>query len=139
MGREPATRTPGGTLPPDVHSLDFEFREGYLYARASGIRKRHSVAAVTKAVFEKAVERDYSRVMTDVTDLEGTLSALDAYLLVTEVFRSLRWKGLTKAAVVDGKATRIQGMFTEVVARNRGYNYRIFNDEERAIRWLLAV
>lgn len=122
----------------NVHSLDFESREGYLFARAKGVRTRHSVASVTKVVFEKAVELGYTRVLADVTQLEGILSAFDAYLLVTENFKSLRWKGLTKAAVVDERATRLRGMFSEIVARNRGYNYRIFNDEERAIQWLLA-
>jgi hypothetical protein len=123
----------------DIHSLDFESREGYLYARATGIRTRQSVAAVTKMVFEKAVELGFPKVLVEVTNLEGTLSVLDSYSLVVDVFRSIRWRGITKAAVVDADGSRIQMAFSEIVARNRGYNYRIFTDKEQAIKWLLAA
>lgn len=126
-------------MPHNVHSLKFEPREGYLFARATGIRTHHSVASLTETIFEKAVELGLSKLLVDVSDLEGTLSVLDSYSLVTAVFKPIRWRGITKAAVVDGSGSRIQMAFSELVARNRGYNYRIFNDEEEAIEWLLTA
>lgn len=125
-------------MPRNLHSLDFEPREGYLYARASGIRTRHSVAAATRMIFEKAIELGLSRVLVDVTDLEGTLSVLDSYLLVTEVFKPIRWKGLTKAAVVDLGGSLPERKFFQMVAHNRGYTYQVFSDRKRAEEWLLA-
>ncbi len=125
-------------MPRNLHNLDFEPREGYLFARASGIRTRHSVATATKLIFEKAIELGISRVLVEVSDLEGTLSVLDSYSLVTDVFKPIRWGGINKAAVVDTDGSRIQMAFSEIVARNRGYNYRIFNEEGKAIKWLLA-
>jgi hypothetical protein len=122
----------------ELHSLDFEPREGYLYARATGVRTRHSVSAITKLVFEKAVELGFSRVFVNVTDLEGILSTLDSYLLISEVFKSIRWKGITKAAVLDLGGSLAERKFFQMVARNRGYNYRTFIDQELAERWLLA-
>jgi hypothetical protein len=122
----------------DLHSLDFEPREGYLYARATGIRTRQSVSTLTRLVFEKAVDLGFSRVLVNVTDLGGKLSPLDSYLLVTEVFQPIRWRGLTKAAVVDVGGFPVQRAFSEIVARNRGYKYRIFRDQNRAEKWLMA-
>jgi hypothetical protein len=123
---------------PAAYKIEFEQREDYLFAHISGIRTRQIVARATMEILDKAVDLGFSKVLVDVSDLEGTLSALDSYLLVTEVFKSIRWKGMTRAAVYDLNAPHIRGMFSEIVARNRGYNYRIFDDLKRAQQWLLA-
>ena len=125
-------------MPQTEYSVEFEPVEDYLYARTIGLRTRDSVISLTQEIFEKAIALGHTKVLVDVRGLEGRLEALDSYLLVTEGFRSIRWKGLNKAAILDDRAFSVRERFSELVARNRGYNYRIFYDREHAAEWLLA-
>jgi hypothetical protein len=125
-------------MPQMEYSIEFEPVEDYLYARTTGLRTRKNVISLTQEIFEKAIALGHSKVLVDVRGLEGKLGALDSYLMVTEAFRPIRWKGLSKAAILDDRAFSVRERFSELVARNRGYDYRIFYDREHAAEWLLA-
>ena len=118
------------------YKLAIEARGDHLYVRASGVRTRATVTAMTLEIFDTAVTRSLTKVLIDVRELEGRLGMLDSYLMVTEVFQKLRWKGVHKAAIVDEQASSFRGWFLETVARNRGFNIRVFADQEEAREWL---
>jgi hypothetical protein len=113
-----------------------EVKDDHLFARASGVRTRDSVVALTNEIFDATVANGLSKTLIDVKELEGRLGALDNYLIVTEVFQKLRGKGVNKAAIVDEQAPSLQGWFLETVARNRGFNIRIFTDHADALEWI---
>jgi len=125
-------------VPPHAgdYTLVIEVQAGYLFARASGVRTRVGVAAMTLEVFEAARANRLSKVLVDVRELSGRLGTVDNVRLVTEVFEKLRGKGIRKAAIVDEQAPGVRGWFLETVARNRGFNFRIFADEQEAHAWL---
>jgi hypothetical protein len=60
------------------------------------------------------------------------------YILVSNLFQSIRGKGLKKAAILDVGVSLGRGRFLETVARNRGYNFRIFVDQDQAVEWLMG-
>ena len=41
-----------------------------------------------------------------------------------------------KAAIIDVRESPIHEWFLELVAQSRGYNFKVFLDEETAINWL---
>jgi hypothetical protein len=104
--------------------------------RASGVRTRSTVTAMTMEIFDIALDNRLSKVLVDVRELKGRLGILDSYLLVTEVFDKLRGKGMRKAAIVDEQVSSFREWFLETVARNRGFNFRVFTDQEDALKWL---
>jgi hypothetical protein len=120
------------------YQLHLEKRNEYLYARPVGIRTRESVSVMATEILEACVEDRYARVMVDVRELKGRLGTLDSFTIVTEEFPKLLGKGLRRAAIVDRQISRTRGWFFETVARNRGFNLRMFTDLNAAHEWLAA-
>lgn len=118
------------------YTLATEVRGDHLLVRASGVRTRAAVEAITAEVFDTVLANGLAKALIDVRELKGRLGTLDSYYLVTEVFAKLRGKGMTKAAIVDRPPSPIREWFLETVARNRGYNFRMFADERDALEWL---
>jgi hypothetical protein len=120
----------------EEYALAIEAKGNHLFVRASGVRTRDTVTAMTMEILDAALANRLSKVLIDVTGLKGRLGILDSYLVVQDVFSKLRGKGLRKAAIVDEQGPAIREWFLETVARNRGFNVRIFTDQEDALQWL---
>ena len=118
------------------YTLFIEVRGSYLFGRASGVRTSDTVTAMTIEIFNTAIDNNLSKVLIDVNELKGKLGILDSYRVVTEVFQNLRGKGIRKAAIFDEQASSRREWFIETVARNRGFNFRIFANLEDALKWL---
>jgi hypothetical protein len=119
------------------YSLSIEEKTDYLHAHVKGVRTRDAVIAITMEIFEKALSKGLFKVLIDVTKLEGRLSIADSHHLVTEVFAEIRGKGISKAVIVDENAPALRKWFLETAARNRGFNFKIFNNSKDALDWLL--
>lgn len=74
--------------------------------------------------------------LVDVKAFEGRLSTLDSLNLIRKEFVKIRWKGIEKAAIVDLATGK--GRFLETAAQNRGFNLRIYAEENKARAWLLG-
>jgi hypothetical protein len=120
-----------------AYQLSLHVEEEYLLAQAAGPRTWATVSALAAEIMQAALEHQRGKVLVDVRELEGWLSGLSSYLVVTEDFRRFRGKGIKKAAIVDRPRPNIRSWFFENVARNRGFNVRIFVDPEVALDWLL--
>jgi len=116
--------------------LTMEAKTNHLYVRASGTRSKESVSALTIKVFNTALEKNLQKVLIDVRELNGMFGFLDIYYLVTEVLKDLRDKGVNQVAVIDIRRSATPGWFLETVAQNRGYNFRVFAEDEAALKWL---
>jgi hypothetical protein len=121
-----------------TYGLHLENRDEYLYARSMGTRTRATVSAMATEIFEACIQNGHTRVMIDVRQLEGRLGTMDSFSIVTEDFPKMRGKGLYQAAVVDRQLSTARGWFFETVARNRGFNLRIFADPHAAHEWLIG-
>lgn len=107
-----------------------------LMARASGQRTRQAVLAMAMEILKVCIERQCSKVLVDVRELEGFLDTLNSYQVATDDLSKMRGKGLNKAAIVDRKRGTETHRFFETVARNRGFNLRMFINLKDAIVWL---
>jgi hypothetical protein len=118
------------------YSVAIESMGQYLLASASGRRTRQSVVALTMEIFRAALDAGLSKVLVDVTALEGRLGVLDSFLVVSDAFGVIRGRGVSQAAIVDRSMRPVRGWFLETVAVNRGYNIRVFEDRQAAAEWL---
>ena len=80
------------------YKLLIEDKNKYLLARTSGVRTFNTVKAMTMEIFDAALAAHRSKVLIDVSELEGRLGVLDSYRMVTEVFQALHGKGIRTAA-----------------------------------------
>ena len=120
------------------YTLEVKKADNFLLFSVRGIRTRDSVMDLTKEVFQTALAAGKPKIILNVRELEGELSVLDDYYIVRDLFEQLRGKGIQKAAVIDREESPLHEWFMEVVARNRGFNFRVFSDGESAFQWLNA-
>ena len=113
-----------------------EEKSNYLYVYTSGIRSRDTVKTMTMKVFNAALEKHLSKILIDVRDLNGNFGIKDIYYFITEVLPDLRGKGVDQVAVIDVRRSPKPGWFLEPVAQSRGFNFRVFAEDESARKWL---
>jgi len=120
----------------DHYTLTTEDKGSHVLVRASGFRTRATVIAMTIEIFDAILATRLSKALIDVRELKGRLGILDIYIVVTEVFQKLRGKGVRKVAIVDERVSSSRDWLIETIARNRGFNFRVFSDQEDALEWL---
>jgi len=111
-------------------------REGYLLAELSGERTPSVVSAAAQELMDVCLKHGHEKLLVDVRQLRGRLGMLDVHQLVTGDFRRYRGRGLRKLAIVDWRESGGRHWFLDLLARNRGYNVRMFADPEAAAAWL---
>jgi hypothetical protein len=126
---------PDGT----AHQLTFKVEAEYILARATGERTRLVVSSLLIEIAQAAIENKRGKILVDVRGLEGWLSILDSYLIVTKDFHQFRGKGIVKAAIVDRTHPKMGEWFFENVAHNWAFNLRIFESPEVALEWLIGT
>lgn len=116
--------------------LDFKSKHNYLIVIATGTRTYATVIAITREIFDMALVKNKSKMVVDVRKLKGHLGALDIYNLVKEMFYDLRGKGVDQTAIVDTPKNPQRDRLLETIARNRGFNFRIFSNLKDAQKWI---
>ena len=121
-----------------VYKLTTRIQEDVLFANATGVRDLENVVAIAQELKGLCEQQGVAKVLVDVRGLEGRLSTLDALLLVVRHFKTLRdFRVLSKVAVLDQDLSAKRHGFLEDLAFNRGYRFRIFEDLDKAMEWLL--
>ena len=124
--------------PKPTYHISMKIEEEYMMACASGSRTRGVVASLVTEIAQATIEHQKGKVLVDVRELEGRLGVFDSYYLVTKDFQRLRGKGILKAAIVDRPLPKMRDWFLETVSQNRGFNLKIFENQETALVWLLG-
>jgi hypothetical protein len=123
-------------MDPQDLTLNMQEKGDYLYVSAGGMRSRDTVKTMTIKVFQAALDRRLSKVLIDVRDMVGNFGIPDIYFLVKDVLKDLRGKGVDQVAVIDVRRSPNPGWFLEPVAQHRGLNFRVFAEDESALKWL---
>ena len=94
-----------------------------------------SICTVTE-IAHAAIEHKRGKILIDVREMEGWLGSLSSYFVVKEDFQRIRGKGIVKVAIVDRPLPKLRGWFFQTVARNRGFNLRMFESPQGVLDWL---
>ena len=118
-------------------TLSVQEGPGFLQVAVSGIRAMETVLAATRDVLSVCAKNKVEKVLVDVRGLAGGMEIVDLYEVPAIGFAQLeRWDVLRQAAIVDRAERQPSAKFFETVARNRGFNLRVFDDYDAAAEWL---
>lgn len=117
----------------DHYQISTSWNEQVLEIRISGQAMPHDADVIAREVFEIAEVRRPSRVLIDVTNLQGRLSIVDYY---HELKNFPLVHIIIKTAVVDLPENESNYTFQETAMVNVGYQIRFFSDIRKARAWL---
>ena len=119
------------------HNVQLIPRGSCLFATASGERTSDSVSAIAKEIVDQCMQNGIADVYLDLRQLKGRLDISDSIAVITRVFPELGLLGkLQRVAVLESSGRYERSRFFERAAHARGYNIRMFEDEEVAISWV---
>jgi hypothetical protein len=121
-----------------TYTLEMNTEGSLLVARVSGKRTLETVSAMAMHIVQACIEQQCTLALVDVRPLEGRLTVSNSYQVVADGFDQYRRMGLQRAAIVDREIDPDGKSFFETVARNRGFDLRIFTDMTEARAWLQA-
>jgi hypothetical protein len=111
-------------------------QDGYLFVTAVGERTRATISRLVEDVMEFNTQRPYTRILVDIRGLAGFLGPFEIMDVVNEEFPRIQPLRIKKIAIVDRQIPSSGNAFIETVARNRGFNLRVFDSPQDARNWL---
>jgi hypothetical protein len=124
------------------YESDIQVLEGLVRIEVSGERIPGDVALDSGEVMEKTMQVIEKTGITNclvILNLTGPLSPMDSFDIVS-ISEEVGWQRNFRVAMVDRNTASIQDtQFTEVVAGNRAFPVRVFDNEDDARDWLLSI
>ena len=122
-------------MPSDSSAIDlrFEDRQDYLVVTSSGNWQIDAIKDVIDTIRSESEKRGNNRVLWDLRDIREPPTDLDRH--TAGKYLASVWRGTLKVAVVcrEEDITKL----TENAAVNRGAQFFVTGDEQRALHWLL--
>ncbi len=119
--------------------VEMQQEELYLYARASGPRTVDNVSSIARQVIGACVQYRLDAALVDVRELHGRIGIMDAVMVPSRLFPSVKALGVLKrVAVLDIKKRGERLALFEKISRAGGHNIRAFAKLERAVEWLTS-
>ncbi len=117
-------------------TLTFEDRKQYLFAHVEGPEDSLDISLkIWQELSKHCRARGHKKLLVE-EDLGTQLSEYEMFELASRIV-SLGFGGI-KVAFVDAETDHhADNLFGETVARNRGFNIRVFIDQKSAIEYLL--
>jgi hypothetical protein len=124
-----------------AYDYKIEDRQQYIRVEISGKRtpgnELEDIAPIWSEATQTCRERKINKLLA-VLKLTGTMSIIASYNVVKFADR-IGWSRELRVALVDlGGVPDRNNLFTETVAVNRGYQLKVFRDEQEALTWLIS-
>jgi hypothetical protein len=109
----------------------------FLRTDVHGVVDVESAKRDLKEMAKACLEHGNHHVLMDVRDTDGrTLSAVDVWELAASL-EEIGFGRINRVALVNAPKDEFdRAEFFETCAANRGYNFRVFKDFEKALCWL---
>lgn len=119
--------------------IEYQKDHGIVYVRLAGPGDHESWQKMAVECVAIAGEQNCNRFLVDERDATFESSISNIYSWSEDMDEG----GITRANKVaflysDSPANRSDYRFFETVSRNRGYNIRIFDDQLKAVAWLIS-
>lgn len=110
----------------------------FLVAALGGVRTPETLMAAAAQTTAHCREHGYSRVVIDLREMSGGLDTLETFEVAGHAIPTQTGaRDLVRSAILDLTENIERIRFFETVAVNRGFNVKVFDDEEKAVEWLL--
>ena len=115
--------------------LQIEEMPDYLIARFTGPGAAEEVWQQYESIAEHCKRANKNKLLLDFLEAHGEISLMDRYFLGGEaqIFKNYN----LQVATANRPEHLDEKKFAEIVARNRGVNFRVFTNVEDALEWLL--
>lgn len=121
------------------YEMELAEGEGYVIATLWGTRTPEAIIDATPKVVQYCRERSIFRILVDVREMAGRLDTLETYDVAGRQLPSQAGvRQLIQTALLDLTDNLERIHFFETVATNRGMMFKVFDDRDEALRWLLA-
>jgi hypothetical protein len=125
-----------------AYDVEYQVLDDHIRIDVAGERVPGNVAMDSSVVLERTMELIQETGVTNcllILNLAGPLSAMDSFDLVS-ISEDIGWKRDFRVALVNVHPESLEdAQFTEIVAGNRAYALRVFDNEEDAKDWLLSM
>jgi hypothetical protein len=121
------------------NKLDIIENNGYATAKLTGVRRPESLLEAASKTTAFCKERGISHLLIDIRGMSGELDTLETYDVAgQELPNQPNARRLIRSVILDHPENLERIRFFETVAVNRGLMVKVFDDEDAAVRWLLA-
>ena len=117
-------------------SIEYLEGEELIYVRTKGVLTAEAANVMVKEIADAAILHCCNNQIVDHRETKFALNVLEYYER-PEINSKLGMSHSWKIAMVFCKLTT-DTHFMETIFRNRGYNFRQFNDIEKARNWVLG-
>ena len=118
-------------------NIEMNLRGHFLNATACGLRTVDNVTHLTRSILDACDTHGVADVLLDLRQLTGKLSIIESLSMITNVFPEMkRLKCLSKVTVLESKDRQERSRFFEKASKARGYNIRMFEDQNEAYAWM---
>ena len=119
-------------------TLSFEIRDGYIRCITLGeVRTLDDALERSRALLHKSLDTHLARFLLDDTQLRLTLEAHDIAMVGQWIDEHNAQTLGGRLAVLYNPECEANFRMCETIYQNRSLSYRVFEDEESAVAWLL--
>jgi hypothetical protein len=115
--------------------LQIEEMPDYLIARFTGPGAAEEVWQQYELIAERCKRTNKNKLLLEFLEAHGEISLMDRYFLGDEAQIFKRYN--LRVATANRPEHLDEKKFAEIVARNRGVNFRVFTNVKDAQKWLL--
>ncbi len=114
-------------------NTNIEKKDGYIHFILKGEFPGLKILDGFDKIIEASEKFDVKNILLDIRNFDYEISGIESYH-IGEYISNKYGINMIKIACLRNKNK--QDDFTEIVARNRGANFKLFTDEYEAINWL---
>ena len=114
--------------------VDIEKKDDYLYVAYTGEYRGKIETLQFNSLLDACGKHSCSKMMVDITGCSLNVSGIDRYEYAKEVAKFFGISSKVKIACIV-KPDQYND-FAEIVARNRGADYKAFTDKTEGMNWL---
>lgn len=120
------------------YQLELVKKNDFVVAVLGGVRTPETLMAAAAKTTAYCREHGYSRLVIDIRNMAGGLDTLETFEIAGHAIpKQTAARNLVRSVILDLTENIERIRFFETVAVNRGFNVKVFDDEERATEWLL--
>lgn len=119
------------------NNLEVFENDGFVTAKLTGVRRPETLLAAATETTAYCREMGVLHLLIDIREMTGGLDTIETFEVAGHGIPSqTNARRLIRSAILDHPENLERIRFFETVAINRGFVVKIFDDEEKAVRWL---
>lgn len=118
-------------------SWGINYNQGIIELKYFDIVTKDDLVNAFKGAEKIFFEKRTTLILSDCREMKGGHTLFDLFGLIEELGKVDILRSIKEAVLITVNSETIANIeFWEIACRNRGFNVRIFNNQEEALKWL---